>query len=241
MSDENSPETRTDARADEYSRTIREYSRTIRGDGDGTTRWGDEIDPAYVLAALLVTLEERRILTREDSARIVNGAPSPSPPDARDWNAQPATAREVVVATRTDRPTSTEPDAPDESLFQRVIGRIDAAMDGAALTPGEVKWCKAMLKELQLRSESKDRTIDRLTMERDAANEESEKLGKQLTAYKNCGVCGRVVDTREEDEGGDNYGIKLIEGGWICSAKCYDVHASRRRSGDRPDEGRRQA
>lgn len=38
-------------------------------------------------------------------------------------------------------------------------------------------------------------------------------------ALTNCIVCGRIIDTREESEGGDPYGYEYAAG-WVCSRKC---------------------
>ncbi len=37
----------------------------------------------------------------------------------------------------------------------------------------------------------------------------------------NCVVCGRIVDTREKDEGGDGHGCEYKEG-WTCSSECAE-------------------
>ena len=37
----------------------------------------------------------------------------------------------------------------------------------------------------------------------------------------NCVVCGRIVDTRETDEGGDGHGCEYAEG-WTCSSDCAE-------------------
>ena len=37
----------------------------------------------------------------------------------------------------------------------------------------------------------------------------------------NCVVCGRIVDTRENDEGGDGHGCEYPEG-WTCSSDCAE-------------------
>ena len=39
-----------------------------------------------------------------------------------------------------------------------------------------------------------------------------------------CIMCGRTVDTREEDEGGGADGAELAGGEWVCSGRCYDHH-----------------
>jgi hypothetical protein len=38
----------------------------------------------------------------------------------------------------------------------------------------------------------------------------------------NCVVCGRIVDTRETDEGGDGHGCEYPEG-WTCSSACAET------------------
>ncbi len=37
----------------------------------------------------------------------------------------------------------------------------------------------------------------------------------------NCVVCGRIVDTREKDDGGDGHGCEYPEG-WTCSSECAE-------------------
>lgn len=37
----------------------------------------------------------------------------------------------------------------------------------------------------------------------------------------NCVICGRIVDTREAEEGGDGHGCEYAEG-WICSSDCAE-------------------
>lgn len=39
----------------------------------------------------------------------------------------------------------------------------------------------------------------------------------------NCCNCGRIVDTREKDEGGDGFGAELSDGRWTCSPECWDA------------------
>lgn len=41
----------------------------------------------------------------------------------------------------------------------------------------------------------------------------------------NCIVCGRVVDTREESEGGDAHGCEYADG-WVCSRECDEIHVT---------------
>lgn len=43
------------------------------------------------------------------------------------------------------------------------------------------------------------------------------------TPISNCARCGRIVDTREEKDGGDKFGCELADGRWTCSIECYDV------------------
>jgi hypothetical protein len=39
----------------------------------------------------------------------------------------------------------------------------------------------------------------------------------------NCCKCGRVVDTRENDQGGDAHGCELPDSRWVCSSECYSA------------------
>jgi|TARA_R100000049_G_C1946598_1_gene91984 hypothetical protein len=36
-----------------------------------------------------------------------------------------------------------------------------------------------------------------------------------------CCVCGRTVDTREPEQGGDGHGSELTSGQWVCSSECW--------------------
>ena len=36
----------------------------------------------------------------------------------------------------------------------------------------------------------------------------------------NCAVCGRVIDTRERENGGDDFGCQMSSGEWVCSSEC---------------------
>jgi len=40
----------------------------------------------------------------------------------------------------------------------------------------------------------------------------------------NCCICGRLVDTREKSEGGDDFGDETEAGKWTCSVQCYDAY-----------------
>lgn len=39
----------------------------------------------------------------------------------------------------------------------------------------------------------------------------------------NCCVCGRIIDTREISQGGDNFGAETAPGKWTCSMECDDA------------------
>ncbi len=39
----------------------------------------------------------------------------------------------------------------------------------------------------------------------------------------NCCICGRIIDTREKSEGGDDHGDETAPGKWTCSIACYDA------------------
>lgn len=39
----------------------------------------------------------------------------------------------------------------------------------------------------------------------------------------NCCHCGRIVDTREKAEGGDDFGCELSDGRWTCSPECWEI------------------
>lgn len=42
-------------------------------------------------------------------------------------------------------------------------------------------------------------------------------------AIANCSHCGRIIDTREEKDGGDKFGCELADGRWSCSIECYEA------------------
>ena len=39
----------------------------------------------------------------------------------------------------------------------------------------------------------------------------------------NCCKCGRIIDTREKKDGGDDFGAQLSDGRWTCSIECDDA------------------
>jgi hypothetical protein len=39
----------------------------------------------------------------------------------------------------------------------------------------------------------------------------------------NCHVCKRIIDTREEKDGGDKFGAEITTGVWVCSPECWDA------------------
>lgn len=43
------------------------------------------------------------------------------------------------------------------------------------------------------------------------------------TYVVNCCNCGRIIDTREESEGGDQWGHELSDDRWVCSPECLDA------------------
>lgn len=57
-----------------------------------------------------------------------------------------------------------------------------------------------------------------------AATPVSEAGGGGPTYVVNCCNCGRIVDTRERDAGGDGFGAELAdEERWVCSPECWDA------------------
>ena len=42
------------------------------------------------------------------------------------------------------------------------------------------------------------------------------------TWVSNCMICGRIVDTREQKDGGDPHGCEY-DAGWVCSRECADA------------------
>lgn len=53
----------------------------------------------------------------------------------------------------------------------------------------------------------------------------------------NCCICGRIVDTREQVDGGDAFGCELADGRWTCSPDCYDTATGERRPSPSISEG----
>lgn len=51
----------------------------------------------------------------------------------------------------------------------------------------------------------------------------------------NCVKCGRIIDTREADEGGDTFGSELFVGSWVCSSECWDAAVSEPAPTDEPE------
>lgn len=41
------------------------------------------------------------------------------------------------------------------------------------------------------------------------------------TWVSSCVKCGRIVDTREAEDGGDTHGSQLSDGQWVCSSECW--------------------
>lgn len=54
---------------------------------------------------------------------------------------------------------------------------------------------------------------------RRSSDEQAEVVGHTA----NCCNCGRIVDTREEAEGGDKFGAEASDGRWLCSMECWDA------------------
>lgn len=72
---------------------------------------------------------------------------------------------------------------------------------------------------IYLREEA-DAMINAIASERDAAVARAEQAENARPAWlANCCICGRVVDTREVSEGGDQHGCQY-DGGWVCSSDC---------------------
>lgn len=49
------------------------------------------------------------------------------------------------------------------------------------------------------------------------------EAGGGPTYVVNCCNCGRIIDTREEDAGGDGWGHELSDERWVCSPECLDA------------------
>lgn len=48
-------------------------------------------------------------------------------------------------------------------------------------------------------------------------------LAPQPLHTTNCCKCGRIIDTREKKDGGDDFGAQLSDGRWTCSIECDDA------------------
>jgi hypothetical protein len=48
---------------------------------------------------------------------------------------------------------------------------------------------------------------------------EAEK--RAVAHLANCRQCGRIVDTREVYQDGDDFGCEMNDGSWVCSGECY--------------------
>lgn len=38
-----------------------------------------------------------------------------------------------------------------------------------------------------------------------------------------CVVCGRIIDKREQEDGGDEFGAQMANGDWVCSTECEET------------------
>lgn len=56
-----------------------------------------------------------------------------------------------------------------------------------------------------------------------AALSPSTSAAEPVAWIANCCRCGRIVDTREEKEGGDEFGCEMSDGRWTCSPECWDA------------------
>lgn len=45
----------------------------------------------------------------------------------------------------------------------------------------------------------------------------------EAVAVANCCQCGRIVDTREKADGGDDFGCETTDGRWTCSPECWEI------------------
>lgn len=78
------------------------------------------------------------------------------------------------------------------------------------------------------------RTIARLTAPSSpgetAAEEKASPAGegdkdRKAKHFANCVRCGRIIDTRENEDGGDEFGCELSDGRWTCSEECWEAIA----------------
>lgn len=74
-------------------------------------------------------------------------------------------------------------------------------------------WC---VKNIQPNLE-----MDTLLHALDAALAPTDAAQARPAWLSNCVVCGRIVDAREKDEGGDGHGCEYPEG-WTCSSDCAE-------------------
>ena len=61
-----------------------------------------------------------------------------------------------------------------------------------------------------------------LTIGAQLAEEAAARIRELEARYTNCAVCGRVVDTREKDEGVDGHGCQYGDK-WACSTECAET------------------
>lgn len=45
----------------------------------------------------------------------------------------------------------------------------------------------------------------------------------KLSWIANCCQCGRIIDTREQKDGGDSFGCEAGNGSWTCSFECWET------------------
>lgn len=62
-----------------------------------------------------------------------------------------------------------------------------------------------------------------IAAEPSAALSPSTSAAEPVAWIANCCHCGRIVDTREEKEGGDKFGCEMSDGRWTCSPECWDA------------------
>lgn len=95
------------------------------------------------------------------------------------------------------------------SDMRDIIDRLKAACVGM---PAKIAWPHYVLHDAIKEIEALRASLDDMTSQRDEARKH----------IANCCQCGRIIDTREADEGGDAFGCGLQEGLWVCSTECYD-------------------
>lgn len=133
----------------------------------------------------------------------MNKEQGPTPGDYRDargpeWRAIFDTLRDYRLSNMTYEGTSDE--------FYPLVDLM--SNEGQGIDTGEMQMVE-LADEISLAVKTARRSSD----------EQVEVVGHTA----NCCNCGRIIDTREEAEGGDKFGAESSDGRWLCSMECWDA------------------